>query len=201
MNKCSNYANHLAVFKRRIDKLDVLFLLLLCLLILQVDAVESDVESNVEYKGECVDHDEEEETGKNYKNSISHGGSNRANGDAGRDQSKDCVLENQEGFHKSTPLFSDSMKKKAPENKSRDDNDHTEVGWCEDSIHNVVSNQDQRDGEIQDHEDSADRADNLEHLLNPIEIVVSVFLSQEEVHDEISNSNHQEDASKDLHQN
>ena len=55
MVKILNQLNikHLAVFKRLIDKLDVLFLLQLGVLILLVDAVEGNVESNVEYEEEC----------------------------------------------------------------------------------------------------------------------------------------------------
>ena len=118
---------HLAVYKRRIDEFDVLFPLLLSLLFLQKDAMESNIESNVVDEEECRDHDVEEHTGENDEHSVSNGGPNRGKGGAGKEQSKNSVMENQESFDKSTPPLPDSMKKKAPEDKGRNEKDQVEV--------------------------------------------------------------------------
>ena len=58
------------IFKRHIDKFDVLFHLQLGLLSLQVDAVECNKESNVDYEDECQDHSAEETTKNNDKSNF-----------------------------------------------------------------------------------------------------------------------------------
>ena len=61
-----------------------------------------------------------------------------------------------------------------------------------------MQSQNKRDDE--GHEGGTERADHSENLFHSMEVFLFVLLSQEEVHEEKSDSNQQEGASKALHQ-
>ena len=91
--------------------------------------MEDDVESNVENKDECQDHDVEKPTKNDDKHSIIAGRTNRHNSETNNDECKESVVKYQESFDKSTSLIFDSMKKKALDDEGREENEAAEVAW------------------------------------------------------------------------